>query len=297
MFRFLVLGAASLALPATALAQQTAEMGGQPVRIVITKLDCSRLIRHVPAADVAYQPGVDARGRAVAPADMPGSGANALPNLLPDVLEFPLTINPIGYGARNQAQREKAAAAQSSADTYSGKTAAQAQIAALTTQKTALTTQAATLAGQKATLVADAATASATLATLQAKVDGGTRAKSSGDYVRAKWAVDAAQQAVAAKQKQVDANTASIDATTAAIAAQQAIIDAAPGKSAQYAANQSAADAKLAKLSSKGLDSTTMTVGTVRYDMAKGVFTFNGEPIGGAEQQELAQACQRQGVR
>lgn len=296
MLRFLVLGAAVLALPSAALAQQ-AELGSQPVRIVITKLDCSRLIRHVPAADVAYQPGVDARGRAVAPADMPGSGAGALPNLLPDVLEFPLTINPIGYGARNQAQREKAAAAQGSADAHSGKLAAQAQITTLTAQKTNLTTEAATLATQKATLVADAATASATLATLQAEVDGGTRAKSSGAYVRAKWAVDEAQQAVAAKQKQIDANTASITATTSAIAAQQAIVDAAPGKAAQYAADQSAADAKLAKLSSKGLDSTTMTVGTVRYDMAKGTFTFNGEPIGGAEQEELARACQRQGVR
>lgn len=298
MIRVLVLGAAaSLALPATALAQQQAEYGPQPVRIVITKVDCSRLIRHVPAADVAYQPGVDARGRAVAPADMPGSGANALPNLLSDVLEFPVTINPIAYGARNQAQREKAAAAQGVADTASGKNAAQAQITTLTAQKTTLTTQAGTLAAQKATLDASYATANTTLATLQAEVDAGTRAKSSGDYLRAKWAAEEAQQAVTAKQKQIDANAASITAATTAIAAQQSIVDGAPAKAAQYSANQSAADAKLAKISSKGLDSTTMNVGTVRYDMAKGTFTFNGEPIGGAEQQELARACQRQGVR
>lgn len=298
MIRVLVLSAAaSLALPATALAQQQAEYGPQPVRIVITKVDCSRLIRHVPAPDVAFQPGVDARGRAVAPADMPGSGANALPNLLPDVLEFPVTINPIAYGARNQAQREKAAAAQGVADTASGENAAQAQITTLTAQKTTLATQAGTLAVQKATLDASYTTANTTLATLQAEVDAGTRAKSSGDYLRAKWAAEEAQQAVTAKQKQIDANAASITAATTAIAAQQSIVDGAPAKAAQYSANQSAADAKLAKISSKGLDSTTMNVGTVRYDMAKGTFTFNGEPIGGAEQQELARACQRQGVR
>ncbi len=36
----------------------------------IAERDCRRLERHVPAPDVAYRPGVDARGRAVAPADL-----------------------------------------------------------------------------------------------------------------------------------------------------------------------------------------------------------------------------------
>lgn len=78
-----------MALPVHA--QQTR----QPVHIVITKVDCSRLVRHTPAPDVAYQPGVDARGRTVAPADVPGSGADAIPGLLPEVLEIPLTIKPL----------------------------------------------------------------------------------------------------------------------------------------------------------------------------------------------------------
>jgi hypothetical protein len=93
MSRLLVLVAALAVCGAPALAQQDA--ASQPVRIVITKTDCSRLIRHVPAPDVAYQPGVDAKGRAVTPADMPGSGADAIPGLLPDVLEIPLTIKPM----------------------------------------------------------------------------------------------------------------------------------------------------------------------------------------------------------
>lgn len=93
MMRPFALAVAVVALAGSAQAQQ--DSPGQPLRIVITKTDCSRLIRHVPAPDVAYQPGVDAKGRAVAPADVPGSGADAIPGLLPDVLEIPLTIKPM----------------------------------------------------------------------------------------------------------------------------------------------------------------------------------------------------------
>ncbi|MBC7953029.1 MAG: hypothetical protein H7Z12_14575 [Rhodospirillaceae bacterium] len=123
--------------------------GQEPVRITITKVDCSRLVQHTPSADVAFKPGEGVNGRKVAPADVPGSGANAIPNLLPDVLEIPLTIKPMSGAA--------------------------------------------------------------------------------------------------------------------------------------YA--------------TRGLGDSTMNVGTVRYDIAKNSFTFNGEPLGGAEQRDLAQACAKRGVR
>ncbi len=42
--------------------------------IVISEGDCARVVAHVPDADVAYQAGVDARGRAVAPADLDDGG-------------------------------------------------------------------------------------------------------------------------------------------------------------------------------------------------------------------------------
>ncbi len=45
----------------------------------ITRQDCLRLQRHQPAPDVAYQPGVDVRGRAVAPADIGGGAQLNLP--------------------------------------------------------------------------------------------------------------------------------------------------------------------------------------------------------------------------
>ncbi len=65
--------------------------------IRITKSDCIRLVEHHPSADVAYQPGVDVRGRKVAPADVEASPA--LKNLVPEVLEFSIALNPLKGGA------------------------------------------------------------------------------------------------------------------------------------------------------------------------------------------------------
>lgn len=47
--------------------------------IAIDRAACQRLVRHVPDADVAYQPGVDVSGKAVAPADLEGTPQMALP--------------------------------------------------------------------------------------------------------------------------------------------------------------------------------------------------------------------------
>ena len=70
----LVLSAALVA-PAAALAQQP-----KAVTVVVGTSECARLVRHVPADDVAYKPGVDARGNAVTPADLPGSARITAPN-------------------------------------------------------------------------------------------------------------------------------------------------------------------------------------------------------------------------
>lgn len=42
-------------------------------KVAVSRTDCSRLIAHQPGADVDYKPGVDVRGRKVAPADLAGS--------------------------------------------------------------------------------------------------------------------------------------------------------------------------------------------------------------------------------
>jgi len=38
---------------------------------------------------------------------------------------------------------------------------------------------------------------------------------------------------------------------------------------------------------------TSASVGKVKYDMNKGTFTFNGQPIGDREQAKLARACRK----
>lgn len=47
--------------------------------VIISRSDCARLVPHQPAADATYRPGVDAQGRPVAPADLPGTAQIAMP--------------------------------------------------------------------------------------------------------------------------------------------------------------------------------------------------------------------------
>ncbi len=63
--------------------------------IYVTKADCQAMVAHHPSADVTYQPGQDVHGRAVAPADLPGSGASSYQP--PDKLSFDIAINPMMY--------------------------------------------------------------------------------------------------------------------------------------------------------------------------------------------------------
>ena len=56
------------------------EVATIPVRV--DRSACDRVIAHVAAADVAYQPGVDATGRPVVPADLPGQPRLALPETI-----------------------------------------------------------------------------------------------------------------------------------------------------------------------------------------------------------------------
>jgi hypothetical protein len=63
-----------------------AESGVTSPKVVVTARDCRRLVRHVPSAE--YKPGVDVRGRPVAPADVPGSRQIKIP----DRFEFDITV-------------------------------------------------------------------------------------------------------------------------------------------------------------------------------------------------------------
>ena len=65
------LGALALGPAAVALSQ-----------VSVSKTDCQKLVRHTPAPDVAYKPGVDVYGRKVAPADVGGPSPIQLPKAI-----------------------------------------------------------------------------------------------------------------------------------------------------------------------------------------------------------------------
>jgi len=77
--------------------------GAQQRNVTVSSADCARLVRHEPAADVAYRPGADVHGRPVAPADLGGGTQIALP----DRFTIPITVDmaerlgipPAGSGA------------------------------------------------------------------------------------------------------------------------------------------------------------------------------------------------------
>jgi hypothetical protein len=51
-------------------------------RVVVSQKDCAAFTSHTPAPGVQYEPGRDARGRTVAPADLPGAPGFALPETI-----------------------------------------------------------------------------------------------------------------------------------------------------------------------------------------------------------------------
>ncbi len=69
------------------------------VKVQISKKDCARVVQHFPSDDVAYKAGVDAHGRPVKAADLPGSTFNVA---LPDVLEFDVAFNPLKGSSKSQ---------------------------------------------------------------------------------------------------------------------------------------------------------------------------------------------------
>ncbi len=77
----------------------------ESLQVAITKADCARLVEHVPAPDVAYQPGVDVYGNPVAPADLDGGTPIELPETIVIDIEvdlfqrFGIPVDPALYDA------------------------------------------------------------------------------------------------------------------------------------------------------------------------------------------------------
>jgi hypothetical protein len=71
-------------------------------KLIISASDCRWLVRHQPAPDVAYQPGVDVHGKKVAPADLDGG----YPQIkVPDEVTFEVTTELKEYLAGAAAGR------------------------------------------------------------------------------------------------------------------------------------------------------------------------------------------------
>ncbi len=82
-----------LFVAALLVAAQVGAHEREKVEVTITRADCARLVEHVPAPDVAYQPGVDAYGRAVVPADLPGDLNGGAEILVPQTFRIPIEID------------------------------------------------------------------------------------------------------------------------------------------------------------------------------------------------------------
>lgn len=70
---------------------------GHAETVRISRTDCQYLIEHKARGDVAFQPGVDVRGRKVVPAQ--GPEAPDMGALVPEMLEFSIALNPLRGGA------------------------------------------------------------------------------------------------------------------------------------------------------------------------------------------------------
>ena len=279
------LGGLSVLLIAGGAWAQQAATGG-PMVITITKTDCSRLISHTPAPDVAYTPGVDVRGRPVVSADADPARAAFAKKVLPEVLEIPITINPLTYNKAKAANKNKANAATAVSDNTKALNAAKAQGTALASQLSALNTKKSTLAS---TYASD--TAANTAST------GGASANSIMLGVRAnrQATIDSAYSTNLAK---VNSDIASVNSSIATNTSTQSTLTTKDTTLRQtYTHTNMATEGTLAGLSAKGLDSTQMKVGTVKYDIARNTFTFNDEPMISDDQRALAAACAKQGVK
>ncbi|MGJ3261168.1 MAG: hypothetical protein ACFE0S_16335 [Rhodospirillales bacterium] len=293
----LVISGLMLGLPMHAAAQAEAETP----KVRITKKDCQRVVRHQASADVAYQPGVDVRGNAVAPAD--ASGGFTIP--IPDVFEFNITKDLTAYldGPEEQLEAEKAAAIAAERSVAATNAAVESASASVDSAETvyndavaeAEAAQAAADANPNDANLAAAATeaqaeadAAATgLATTQAAYDATQTAATSDDVT---GALTAAQSSLAAAEATASAAgldedgvaTATADASSSVSTAQQAAADSAAADTAALQAAETVA--KSADMS--------LNVGTVRYNIKTGAMTFNGKPLTGASEADLAAQCE-----
>lgn len=70
--------------------------GDSDIQVVISKAECRNLVRHVPSADVEYQPGLDVHGKPVKPADLEPGRIK-----LPDEITIDITVEVFEFLERD----------------------------------------------------------------------------------------------------------------------------------------------------------------------------------------------------
>ena len=86
------------ALLVAGLAMADTAAAAKKQKATVSKQDCRWLVSHRPAADVAFKPGVDVRGRPVKSADLGSTRRIKLPR----VIAIPLTV-PLGSLVKSDA--------------------------------------------------------------------------------------------------------------------------------------------------------------------------------------------------
>lgn len=252
---------------------------------VVSRDDCAQVVRHEPAADVAYRPGEDAQVRAVAPADL-GGGMQWRP---PETFTFAITIDPIDYQRRRQLQLDREALAQelaANADEESDLEAA--QVALETTAESLARTQAG-LESEEAAKLADFEASAQTI------VD-----NTGGDNPTA-----AQLTARSAQLQQLENNTfddpdyidlqerkalnaQAIAENEADLAANAQGLAASRSEGLTLAGDDATLDAEAAAIAAKGVEAS-MTVGIVTF--RDGRAYLDGVPLDSSGQAALEAAC------
>lgn len=106
-------------LLAVFMALSGASAAGMKAAVTISKKDCRWLVRHRPAADVAFTPGVGVKGRRVRPADLPPGRRITLPDLIAIPLHVPVR-DLLKKGASSQVGASEASVGLVTVDRHGG---------------------------------------------------------------------------------------------------------------------------------------------------------------------------------
>ena len=233
----------------------------QAVRVEVTEADCRKLVRHLPAGDVAYRAGRDVYGREVAPADLGGGVQLDLPR----VYSFDIDIQPIAFADRRRIEAERQALAVDLQDN-----AAVGQL---------LGDEAAVLADREAAIQATFEAASAAIIA----ATGGPGETNATVLATRTARLDALRVNTLTGPDFIDLQedlARNREAQALNLADSQALLE-----------RRARLDEDAAAISRRGLDATTMTVGRVTLDLDTGRARFNGQPLQDEAQADLIALC------